>query len=474
VVLKAGRSTAGARGARSHTAAAATSEVAVQALLAACGAIEVATLDELLDVSGLLATVPLPAGRRVGLVGNSGGPLILAADACASAGLAIPELPPAVRRRLAARLPPASAFGNPVDMTSGGDAAVLEAALRTVAADASVDALMVVVTPLQALSGAEARAAVMAVAADCDKPIVACILETRPGGEPPDGIADVPSPDRAARALGLVCGHAEWRAREAAPHAEARWAPYAAARRAVDSLLAARPDGGWLDLTDAAALAAACGLPSVPTLPADSAEAAAAVAGELGFPVVLKAGAGALVHKTERGGVALGLDSAEAVAAAYRAMARRLGEEMGAAVVQPMTPGGVETIVGLAVDPSFGPLVMFGLGGVASDLLGDRAFAVPPLDPGAVERLVAAPRTAALLTGYRGADPVDLAALGRVVSTVAAIAEHLPEVVELDCNPVVCRPDGAVVVDCKVRLAPCPPGPDPLLHMLHRLPPRRR
>ena len=473
MVLKAGRSTAGARGARSHTAAAATPEVAVRAMLAGCGAVEVDTLDELLDVSGLLATVPLPAGRRVALVGNSGGPLILAADACASAGLAIPELRPAVRRRLARLLPDASAVGNPVDMTSGGSAAALEAALRTVGADPWIDALMVVVTsPL--IPGAETRAAVAAAAAEVGKPIVACILETQGDAPRAVAVADIPSPDRAARALALLCSHAEWRERDRSPRDPSYWGRYPAASGAVDALLGARPEGGWLDVAEAAALAAACGLPVVATRPATSARAAAAEAKALGFPVVLKAGAGSLVHKSDRGGVALGLSSADEVTDAYRAMEGRLGGEMGGAVVQPMTPGGVETIVGLTVDPSFGPLVMFGLGGVASDLLGDRSFAVPPLDRHAVERLIAAPRTAALLTGYRNSQPVDLAALGHVVATVAAIADHLPEVVELDLNPVVCRPDGAVAVDCKVRLAPCPPGPDPLLHMLHRLPSRRR
>lgn len=470
VVLKAGRSTAGARGARSHTAAAATPEVAVQAMLASCGAVEVDTLDELLDVSGLLATVPLPAGRRVGLVGNSGGPLVLAADACAAAGLAIPEIPADVQRRLVGRLPDASALGNPIDMTSGGDAGALEAALRVVGAEPSLDAILVVVTPLQAISATGARAAVAAAAADCDKPIVACIFETRGGAERSDTVADIPSPDRAARAIGLLCEHAEWRVRESGPRLESHWDRYAAARRAVDGLLAARPTGGWLDLAEASDLAAACGLPVATARPAATADEAARAGEALGFPVALKAAAGALVHKSERGGVVLDLGSAEAVAAAHRAMADRLGEEMGGAIVQAMTPPGVETIVGLAVDPSFGPLVMFGLGGVASDLLGDRVFAVPPLDHAAVERLIAAPRTAPLLTGYRSSEPVDLAVLGQVVATVAAIADHLPEVVELDLNPVVCRPDGAVVVDCKVRLAPCPPGPDPMLHMLHRLP----
>lgn len=467
VVLRAGRSAAGARGARSHTAAAATPEVAARALLADCGVIQVDTLDELLDVAGLLAAGPLPSGRRVGLIGNSGGPLILAADACAAAGLVIPELPEATQGALRAHVLPGGATGNPIDLTSGTGAERLEGAVRALAAGGDVDAVLAVVTPLDALSGGDASGALARVAEGVTTPVVSCVLDGGPG----EGVrTNIPSPDRAARALGRACDHAEWRSRPAASQGEAPWDRYGPARRAVAAALADHPAGGWLGPAHAAELAAACGLPQVPTVPVASVEEAVAAAEDLGYPVALKAGSELLVHKSDRGGVSLDLASAEEVRGAYREMAQRLGESMGGAVVQPMAAAGVETIVGLVVDPAFGPLVMFGLGGVASDLLDDRVFAVPPFGPRAVDRLLGSIRTLPLLTGFRGSAPVDLDALRHVVQTVGAIADHLPEVVELDLNPVVARTDDAIVLDCKIRLAPPSSGPDPLLRMLRQVP----
>jgi len=185
---------------------------------------------------------------------------------------------------------------------------------------------------------------------------------------------------------------------------------------------------------------------------------------------VLKARSGTIVHKTDVGGVALGLDNPEAVRAAYAAMEARLGDQMGGAVIQPMASPGVEAIVGLASDPEFGPVVMAGLGGVMTDLLGDRRFAVPPLEPGAADAMVASLRAAPLLDGFRGAPKVDRQALVEVVDRVARVAEEVPEVVELDLNPILVGPAGALVVDCKARLAPRPPGPGPLFPALRRRP----
>jgi acyl-CoA synthetase (NDP forming) len=173
------------------------------------------------------------------------------------------------------------------------------------------------------------------------------------------------------------------------------------------------------------------------------------------------------VHKSDIGGVVIALSSAGAVRAAYEEMATRLGRQMGGAVVQPMAQAGIEAIVGLTADPVFGPVVMVGLGGVMTDVLGDRAFAVPPLDPGAGEAMVGSLRAAPLLDGFRGAPPVDRQALITIVEQVARIAEEVPELVELDLNPVIVTADGAVIVDCKARLAPRHLGPGPLFRALH-------
>jgi acyl-CoA synthetase (NDP forming) len=234
----------------------------------------------------------------------------------------------------------------------------------------------------------------------------------------------------------------------------------------VRSHLAEHGAGGWLELDDAARLLAACGLPVASTQAVASANEAAAAAESLGYPVALKARSGDLVHKSDIGGVVIGLADESAVRVAYDEMAARLGKQMGGAVVQPMAQAGVEAIVGLTVDPVFGPVVMVGLGGVMTDVLGDRAFAVPPLDPGAGEAMVRSLRAAPLLDGFRGAPPVDRPALVAIVERVARIAAELPELVELDLNPVIVTADGAVIVDCKARLAPRHLGPGPLFRAL--------
>ena len=469
VALKAGRSAAGARGARSHTAAAATPEVSVEALLRSAGVIKVDLLEELLDVSTLLLAAPLAAGRRVALVGNSGGPLILAADACEANGLLVTELDESTKTALHECLVDAAATSNPVDLTADGTCETLERALEIVLADEAIDAVIVVVTEVLALSGDDARVAAEAVASRFDKPLVACVL----GGSPSAHehamrrVAEIPTPERAASALAHLCRYAEWRNRSRTSSNEpVDIEQLSAVREIVGTRLAENPAGGWLALDEAARLLSSCGLPILATHAVFSADEAAAVGESLGFPIVLTARAGDLVHKSDVGGVVTSLASASAVRAAYEAMSERLGEQMGGAVVQPMAKSGVEAIVGLTVDPDFGSVVMVGLGGVLTDVLGDRAFAVPPLDAGAGEAMVSSLRAARLLDGFRGTPPVDRQALAALVELVARIAEEVPELVELDLNPVIVTPEGALVVDCKARLAPRHLGPGPLFRAL--------
>ena len=466
VALTAGRTSSGARGAQSHTAAAATPDVVISALLEGAGVIKVDHLDELLDVSAVLLLGKLPKGERVALVGNSGGPLILAADASEECGLTVPRLSATTRAQLEEIAGPAAAVANPVDLTADGRAASLERALGVLHASDEVDAIIVVVTDLPALQAADARATIARFAESATKPVLACLLgpdEAR-GGQEQD-FAELPSPERAAAALGHVVRYARWTRR---PQVVAEIEPKrkAVVNDAVAASLAAHPGGGWLELDAAAELLGTCGLALLPTRVATTASEAAMVAEGLGMPVALKARSGQLIHKSEAGGVVTGLESPSAVSEAYTAMAARLGPRMGGAVIQPLAPSGVEAIVGVVTDPRFGPVVMVGLGGVTTDLVGDRAFAIPPLAPGRAEEMVASLRSAPLLDGYRGSPPVDRAALVRLVELVAEIADAMPELAELDCNPVLVGVDGAVVVDCKVRLSAPNLGPTPLFRAL--------
>ncbi len=228
------------------------------------------------------------------------------------------------------------------------------------------------------------------------------------------------------------------------------------AQAIVDRFLAANPAGGWLPPTTLAEVCAAAGLPLLQTVEVGSDERAAIEAARLGFPVVLKASGPDLVHKSDVGGVRLRLESAEEVAAAYREMAARLAPAMTGAVLQRMAAPGVETIAGVVLDPLFGPLVMFGLGGVTTELLRDRAFRVLPLTDADASELVRSLRSAPLLFGYRGMPPVDVAALEDLLHRVARLAATVHEVAELDFNPVIASAGGVAVVDARVRVAPAP------------------
>jgi acetyl coenzyme A synthetase (ADP forming)-like protein len=465
VAVKSGRSTAGVRAASSHTAAMASPDVAVDALFRQAGVIRVDTLDELFDMALLLGSQPLPRGRGVAIVGNSGGPGILATDACDGAGLDVPELTPATQAALRQVVDPNAAVANPIDLVASATPEVYEHALRLALADERVDAGLVICTPTFAAPPAGVAAVLGRVAADHDRPLLGCFLaapEISPSlRDEATGqqVPTYPSPEPAARALARAAGYAEWRRRPpgAVPDLDAFDAERA--HTIVDAFLAETGVGGWLPAERVDELLDAAGIRRLrATTVADPVEARR-VAAHLGPPVALKAAGPDLVHKSDVGGVCLDLRSEADVEDAYRDMTSRLGDRMTGATVQQMARAGVETIVGVVQDPLFGPLVMFGLGGVATELLDDRAFRILPLTDLDATDLVRSLRASPLLFGYRGSPPVDVASLEQVLQRVARVAARVAEIAELDINPLIVSDAGAVAVDCRIRIAPVSPGP---------------
>jgi len=300
--------------------------------------------------------------------------------------------------------------------------------------------------------------------------VVACFLD--PDGRPellhPDGrrIPVYDFPEAAASALAHAARLAEWRARPTGTVPDPPDVDRDRARTIVDGFLAQRTDGGWLDAGTARDLLAAYGIPVVRTERVTDVAAAVAAADAIGYPVACKVGAADIVHKTDVGGVHLDLADADAVRAAYAAMHAALGDAMDGAVVQAMTPEGVETIVGVTRDPLFGSLVLFGMGGFTAELVRDTALRIVPLTDVDAEELIGSLRSSPLFFGYRNTPGVDVERLRDLVLRVGLLAEDLPEVSALDCNPVVASPDGAVVVDAKVHLAPVAPGPPAGLRLL--------
>ena len=448
LALKAGTTRAGARAASSHTAALAGSDAAVEALFRSAGVLRARTLEELIDVAALLSHQPLPRGRRVAVVTNAGGLGILCADACDAAGLELPELASETREALAELLPVEASVTNPVDLLGSATGVTYLLALPHLLRDPGVDAVIALFVP-PVVAGAEEVAAAIREAAEkvlSEKPLLAVVVSAE---GTPAALRDVDSPlaafsypESAAHALGLVAERAEWLRRPVGtiPVVDV---DRAAARRVVDMALATTDDA-WLEPASARDLLAAYGIPLVPERLATKAKEAVAAAHELGFPVVVKTAA-AGVHKTESGGVALDLAGDDDV----RAAAERIG---GPLLVQPMIGGGVELLAGVVQDPVFGPLVAFGPGGVFAELIGGAEFRIAPLTDIDAEELVKGGKASRLVRGFRGAPPADANALVDLVQRLSQLTQDVPELSELDLNPVLALPDGCVAVDARVRL----------------------
>ena len=450
VAVKAGRSDAGARAAASHTGARATSEVLVETMLRDSGVIRTRTLEELFDVASVLATQPVPAGRRVAIVTNAGGPAILAADACEAQGLSVPVLDEGTQRALRAFLPPAASVSNPVDMIASATPDHYRRALEIVGADPSVDSIIAIFIPPLATEPGAVAGAIRTAAGAIGKPIVANFLGTQ--GLAPQ-LAPVPSftfPEAAAIALAHVARYGEW-LRTPVPAAEPLPEDLRSpVRRIVEEARAAGKS--WLSSSECESLLAAAGVPVLRSRFAVTADDAVAAGRAVGFPAVLKAVGPDILHKTDVGGVRLGLASDQAVRDAFAALSLRLKGGLEGVLVQPMVSGGVEMVVGGLNDPAFGPMVMCGTGGVLVEVLDDTAFAMCPLSEAGARALMERIKGRARLRGVRGAAAADEAAFRCLLRRVSQVLHACPEILEMDLNPVMVLPAGALAVDVRIRI----------------------
>jgi acetyl coenzyme A synthetase (ADP forming)-like protein len=466
LAVKSGRSAAGARATSSHTGALlSASDVTVDALFKQAGVIRTDTLGELLGVASLLTTQPIPRGDRVAIVTNAGGPGIMCADACHADGVDVPELPPALRKKLAGFLPAAASLGNPVDMLATASADDYRRTIRALI-DADVcDAILAIFVPPLVTEAVDVAIALREVAeTDPGVPIASVFMTSE--GPPPDlgsGRVQVPGyeyPEDAARAVALAAAYGDWRARP-----ERTFTPPSGTRpdqaAAIISQQLAR-GSDWLPPASVAQLLDCYGLPLIPTRVVSGAAEAVTAAAELGGPVALKAVAQDLVHKSDAGGVRLGRDGAEAVgdaAAGIEAAVARAGHKLEGLIVQPMARPGVELIIGVVNDRSFGPVLACGAGGTTAELIRDVAVRITPVSDRDAHEMLRSLRTFPLLEGYRGTPPCDHAAIEDVLLRVSALVETHPEIAELDLNPVVASPEGALILDARVRVEAAPPVP---------------
>jgi acetate---CoA ligase (ADP-forming) len=441
LAMKSGTTSTGARAASSHTAALAGSEAAVEALFHQAGVIRARTLEELIDAAALFATQPLPAGRRVAVITNAGGLGILCADACEAAGLELPTLSPETEAALRALLPAEASLANPVDMLGSATGDTYEGVLPIVLADPVIDAVIVLFVP-PVVAGADEVAAAVGRAGVDGKPVLTSLIA---GGDlpPTAGLTNFPYPESAARALGLAAARAEWLRRPAGFIPPLGGVDAARGRAVIAEALAAGDDL-WLRPDQVRELLQAYGIPVVPERTVRTVDEAAGAASELGFPAVVKS-AEPGAHKTETGGIALGLATADDV----REAAGRIGVPV---LVQPMLEGSAELLAGIVQDPVFGPLVAFGPGGIFAELIGQAEFRIAPLTDADAHELVTGGKAGQLVRGFRGQPAADENALTELLHRLSRLGEDLNEVAELDLNPVIASPGGCVAVDARVRV----------------------
>ena len=459
VALKSGRFSAGQKAAASHTGALAGSDTAYQAAFEKAGVLRVANAEEMFDWSHALAWCPLPKGPRTAILTNAGGPGVIAADGVEQHGLQLAELSPQTVAALTDLLPPAASKNNPVDMIASGGPKEYEACLRLLLADPQVDSVLVLSVPPPMYPASQVAERLISVIQASEKPVLIAFT----GGQLVEEAVEMfrkahipayPFPERAASALACLARRAEF-----LKQPEVTYLPLEDAdREKAHQLLAESPAGSWLDPEACSRLMDTYRIPNAAVRLARAPEEAAELATQMGFPVVLKVASPDLPHKSDVGGVLLNLRTKEEVISGYTQIVWKVrAVEPQAFIegvhVQRMTPPGQEVIVGAVRDAQFGPLVMFGSGGVEVEGLRDVAFALAPLNQAEAEKLIRRTWAGKKLQGFRSIPPGDEAAVADVLVRLSHLAYDCQEISEIEINPlrVLSPAAGAIALDVRAR-----------------------
>lgn len=463
ILIKAGNTAAGARAASSHTGSLAGAEVAYDCAFRISGIVRARSVEDLFDLAQAFAWQPLPAGRRVVVVTNAGGAGILAADAIEGRGMKLAELSPATKDALRAFLPAAASVANPVDVLGDAGADRYRKALELLARSPEVDAVLVLLSPQAMTLPLEIGREVVAAARASDKPVLASFIGADAVQEAAlhlqaSKVPHYPSPERAAAVLFAMNRHREWLA---APQRTIR--RLSANTNKVKKLIKNHRQRGLRRITemDAKAVFEAYGLRVPEGQLARTSEEAVAAARRIGFPVVMKVVSQDIVHKSDVGGVRVGISSVREVEDAFDLMNLRIptrvpGARIDGVLIEEMKTGaGQEVILGMTRDPMFGPMLMFGLGGIYVEVLKDVTFHLAPLTVDEAMEMLRATRTFALLEGIRGQKGVDIEAIAEALQRIAQLGVDFPEISELDINPLRVGPIGGdtVALDARITLA---------------------
>jgi acetyltransferase len=460
IALKSGRSSSGARAAASHTGALAASDATIDALLSQAGVLRARSMEELFDITMAFGAQPLPRSRRTAVITNAGGPGILIADALEAYGISVPELDATTVATLSPLLPGEASLRNPLDMIAAATPSSYRSALSAVLADPGIHAAVAIFVPPLGIRQEDVAEAIVAAAREHPrKPVLAVLMgrDGLPAGRAELRAAGIPAyifPESAARALRALNRHREWLDRPVLP-----WVPLPVDRGRAEAIIAAARATGRSKLgeLEALELIAAYGIPTAPARLATSATDAARIADELGFPVVLKIVSPDIVHKSDVRGIVTGVANAAEAEAGYADIlqnVRRAAPDatVSGILVQRMIRGGRELIAGVTRDRLFGPLVMFGLGGIYVEAMRDVTFRIAPFGDAEARDMVTGIRGASMLAAVRGQPAVDTDAIVSVLRRISQIAEDFPEIAELDVNPLLAFADRAVAVDARVML----------------------
>jgi acetyltransferase len=459
VLLKAGRSDTGAQAVSSHTGSLAGSYTAYQAAFKQAGVIEVDDLPALFDVAWALSCQPLPKGNRVAIFTNAGGPAALASDALDVNGFRLATITPEKQAQLAEKLNPSAQVSNPVDMLGGAEPPEFAHCLATLLDAPEVDVLLPMLVPQALVNPGDVARAIVEQAGKTNKTVLACMVGEKSLTEarrvfhqnhvPMSIFPEVPG-----QVLGAMQTYRRWLEKE---QGETFHFSDIKADTAKATISAAPVK--TLGEADTRPILAAYGLDLIPGAVAQDVEDTVKVAVEIGFPVAVKVVSPQILHKSDLGGIALNLADGSAVRDAVTTMQVRIGNAAPEAViegflVEKMAPKGMELIVGMRRDPTFGPLMMFGLGGVVVELFKDVGFGIAPLTPQEAREMIESTRAGQLLQGFRGGPVYDLDAVVDVIGRLSRLALDVPEISEVEVNPLLVLPEGqgALVLDARMIL----------------------
>jgi acetyltransferase len=478
VIMKSGRHEQGSRAAVSHTGALVGSDAVFDSALRRAGALRVDDFTDFFATAKTLDSGVRTSGSRLAVVTNAGGPGVMAADHCPDVGLTLAELAPATVAALDEALPASWSRNNPVDVLGDAGADRYESAVKLCLEDKGIDAVLVILTPQAQTAPTEVAEKLCALRKASRKPILACWMGSVSVAESRDlfRINNIPyfsTPEAAVRAFGALSAYHDSQQqllqvpeplnRDSEPE-------FDNAHLIIENAM--EEGRRILNQAESKAVLAAFRIPIVQSIPARTAQEAMLVAQELGYPVAMKIDSPDITHKTDIGGVRLGIATARQVRNVYQEMTASVARHapdarINGVVIEPMWKGkhGRELMIGVVRDEVFGPVVSFGLGGTLVEVFRDREVALPPLNDFLVSRLISRTRAARLLKATRGAPAVDEAALKEMLLRVSEMACELPTIVEMDMNPVIASPDGVVAVDARIVVAPHNEAARPYEHM---------